>query len=74
MALGYPQEGLAHRPAVLHASGQQLDGEGKAQSLNAGDLDSSRNTCPLVYEFQGVEHVTSRQPHNLAGEAAFLLL
>lgn len=74
MVLGYPQEGLAHRPAVLHAAGQHLDGEGKAQSLNASDVDASRNTCPLVYEFQGVAHGTLRQPHNLAGEAAFLLL
>lgn len=73
MALECPQEGLDQLPAVLHVGGPTpgwgRGGEGR--SLHASDLNVSRNTCPLVNEFQGVAHVALREPHNLAGEAAF---
>lgn len=71
MALECPREGLDQLPAVLPVVGQHLGEGGEGQSLNAGDLDASRSTCPLGYEFQGVVHVALREPRDLAGDAAF---
>ena len=71
LVLRCPREGLDQLPAVLCVVGQHLGGGGEGRSSQAGDLDTSRSTCPVLYRVLsgGIAHVALRKPHILAGEA-----